>query len=333
MNVKIQYYNSWTEFYLKPITQLCGQNILRKNIVINSFCKYFSSEKYAEYEQNYIDNTYLNGENVGRRYFKVIRISSRSQLLNALNIGKTSLLNTYIKKLVNDFDCQNKLEKIDELLSQIYIELNNELKQSIGKIELDYNVSELWDIIQKADLKMTNGEYLESVSSIELLNVFINVLVGILEDEPVKSVIVFDNIDHLIALKEYRQFVSKCSEISDRFDIYFIFLTSLDGYVYIDEDNLEGITVFNQEVFTFPSVDKLTYFTKNNYPFNRTFDDNELMEILTKIVQKIGKKNYILENEEMVICKMINDSLMIKEYRKKADNIAENCFLNGEDVL
>ena len=35
---------------VEQITQICGQNIPVKSFIINSLCKYFSADKYFEYE-------------------------------------------------------------------------------------------------------------------------------------------------------------------------------------------------------------------------------------------------------------------------------------------
>ena len=50
---------------------------------------------------------------------------------------------------------------------------------------------------------------------------------------------------------------------------------------------------------------------------------------IQNIVQRIGVNDYLIDTEENVICKMINQTLLLKESCETGDNILENAFLKS----
>lgn len=117
LKITVTKYSEKIEFELAKVTQLCGQNIRRKQFVINSLIKYFSNEKYTESEEQYRDNVYIDNEQVGRNYFKVIRISNIEDILKLIKVGKATLLSQYIKDRLAAFDCENHLSHIENIRS------------------------------------------------------------------------------------------------------------------------------------------------------------------------------------------------------------------------
>lgn len=48
MNVEITEFEKSYSFELEPITQLCGQNVRKKNYILESLRRYFGTYKYTE---------------------------------------------------------------------------------------------------------------------------------------------------------------------------------------------------------------------------------------------------------------------------------------------
>lgn len=48
MKIDVTEYEKKYTFELKPITQLCGQNIPKKSYILESIRRYFSAYKYSE---------------------------------------------------------------------------------------------------------------------------------------------------------------------------------------------------------------------------------------------------------------------------------------------
>ena len=138
MNIEVKNKNEIYEIPLCSIIQLCGENIKKKEFICYSLEKYFSLSKYMAWEDKYKDNIRINGQEVGRQYFKSVVISSREDLIKILKISKTSMMTKYVEQCYMKFDFQVILEQISDMLDRIFISMNNEIKSIIGDFELDY---------------------------------------------------------------------------------------------------------------------------------------------------------------------------------------------------
>lgn len=88
--------------------------------------------------------------------------------------------------------------KIDDELIQIYNMINKEIAQ-LGDIRLKYEMSELWDMVQKSSVvPYKDDKFLENKSERELVNIFLNSLEKKLEISPERTLVIFKNLDHLI---------------------------------------------------------------------------------------------------------------------------------------
>ncbi|MDD6401975.1 MAG: CRISPR-associated protein Csn2-St [Lachnospiraceae bacterium] len=313
---------------VEKITQLCGQNVYKKNCIIDVISKYFSGEKYHEYEEVRNDNILIDGNVIGRKNKICYRISNINDLIYEISINKNSILSKYIKIQLNDFDSQFELEQIDNILTKLFSKLNYDIANSIGDIELTYRLSALWDMVQKTQVESIDGNYIENKSAFQLLQIFINIIKNIQSTNPESMILIFENIDHIISKKEYRDIISLCDLLTKEYDISFVFSTSLDGYVFVSEEVIEGINVINDEIFSFPELVHIQQYVNDNYPCYIELKEDDLICLLEKIIHDIGRKNYIMEDNELVVCKLINETLMISEHRKNNSNKAERDFLN-----
>ncbi len=321
------------EFELNRITQLCGQNLKQKKRLVKTLSKYFSSEKYAEYEQEESQSIMVNHEKVGRKYFKVYKIRDEDSLLGQIKLGRNTLMTNYLKKFLEQFDVQSRLAVIDEELSKIYIELNDEVLKRIGKIEFDYDLASIWDMIQKTSLYGEGECVLEEIENRELLKVFLNLLVQVNQEISEKTIVIFENMDHMISRDEYQSLIYSCKKIAETQDMYFLFTTSLEKYVCIDENLITGITVVNDQIFNFPEIEHLKDYIEDHYPYKKEYTDNELYKDLISIIHRIGKQEYLYEERQLVICKLINDTLLDREYRKYKATSLEEAFLQDSSVI
>lgn len=102
-------------------------------------------------------------------------------------------------------------------------------------------------------------------------------------------------------------------QICIKYDVYFILSTSLDGYVGCDGKLCSGITVLGEVDFQMPEFNEIETYIENNYPCNRRFSEEQLQENLKKIIQHIGQTEYLYTVEDNVICKLINQTLMLND--------------------
>ena len=328
MRVAVSEFEKSYAFELKPITQLCGQNIARKTYILESIRKYFSTYKYAEIKNRWRDNVTIDGELVGRKYFSILSVQGISDLLTMIKWSKQSLMLEYVKNLMQKFDWQIHLEIINDELEEMFQMLNREI-EGLGNIEINYSTSEVWDMIQKSNVTGKNETNLEDKESGELIFIALNLIEEILKATPKKMLVIFENADHILSVKEYQNMIDRMQQISEKFDVYFLTTTSPDKYVVCQENLCSGITVFNDLDFQFPELEELQNAINDNYPCNKIFDQTQIAEMIENIVQRIGKTTYLDSIEENVVCKIINKSMMLNDRWQKNEIAPEIGFLKA----
>ena len=69
-------------------------------------------------------------------------------------------------------------------------------------------------------------------------------------------------------------------------------------------------------------------FISNNYPYAKDISVEHMQNILSRIIQRIGMKDYLYSVEENVVCKMINQSLLLYD-RMPEEKMLEMAFLRA----
>ena len=326
MRIDITEFEKVYSFELLPITQLCGQNIVRKTYILESFRRYFSTYKYKEEQNKWRDNIKIDGSVVGRKYFEIFSIKNVSDIISAVKYSKQSLMTEYLKQLIQNFELQKHMDSINNELEEIFRLLNNDINQ-LGELEMSYSMADIWDMVQKSDVSGSNQTALDNKNNYELIEILLNLIEKVLSYNPRKEVIILENIDHFLSSEEYTAVIAKLNDIVKKFDVYFILTTSLDGYVECDKDIFSGITIFGNIDFQMPEFEAILHFICDNYPCNKEITEEKLKMILKKIIHRIGQRNYLCSVEENVICKLLNQTLMINEKSNSQETILEKAFL------
>lgn len=328
MKIDVTEYEKKYTFELETVTQLCGQNIMKKTYIMESLRRYFSTYKYREEKNKWRDNVSVNDELVGRKYFSVLSISSMSDVLQMIKLSKQSLMMEYIRQLTQKFDDQLCLHVITNELEKIFEMLNDDLKE-LGDLEMTYEVSNLWEMVQKSNVTGRGQSVLEDKSNYELLVIFLNLLEEILKSNPKKMMVLIENMDHFLIRDEYKSVLDKMCDIGMQFDIYFIVSISLDGYAKINKGLCRGVTIFGDCDFQMPEYEEISKYIHENYPCHKQFTEEQIQHILERVVQRIGKNDFLNTIEENIVCKMINNTLMIDGCWKNNDCIPEIAFLRS----
>lgn len=328
MRVEITEFEKSYSFEMAPITQVCGQNIQKKNYIFESLRRYFSTYKYSEEKNKWRDNVIIDNELVGRKYFSVISISDIPEVLQMIRWSKQSLMMEYVKNIMQKFDWQIHLRNITEEVEEMF-QLINEDVCKLGDIELTYSMSEVWDMIQKSNVSGIDDTALEDKSNYDLILILLNLIEQVLAYSPKKTMVIFENIDHWINRNEYVNILDKVQIIARKYDIYFLFSTSLDGYVCCSEELCSGISIFGYVDFQMPEFENMYDFIKDNYPYEKIFSELQIQMILSKIIHKIGQQEYLCSIEENVVCKLINESLLLFDKFTAEEKQSELAFLKA----
>lgn len=328
MRVDVTEYEKVYSFEMFPITQLCGQNIVKKTYILESIRRYFGMYKYQEGQDKWRDNVKIDNYVIGRKYFTVISIKDISDIVNTIKCSKQSLMMEYLKQLIQKFELQKHMDNINNELEEIFQLLNDDINK-LGNIELDYSMADVWDMVQKSDINGSSQTRLDNKTNYELFCIMINLIEEVMEHNPRKEIIILENVDHFLTVDEYAALIKKLKNVAKKYAVYFILTTSLDGYAECDKDIISGITVFGETDFQMPEFEKMIYFIENNYPCNKEITQEKAEVILKKIIQRIGRKKYLYSIEENVVCKLINQTLMINEKVDIEETMPEKAFLKS----
>lgn len=335
MNIEVKNKNEIYEIPLYSITQLCGENIEKKEFICYSLEKFFSLSKYMSWEEKYKDNIRIDGNEVNRQYFKSVAISSRDDLIKILKLSKTSMMMKYVEQCYMKFDYQVMLEQISDMLDQIFINMNNEIKSVIGNFELDYQKNNMINIVSSSEMCGCNEKPLESLSNKELFMGVIRLLAEIQKTNPQKILLIVRNIDHLLYFEEYCDLLKNIEYISRYSEIYSVFTMSIGNYVFIDTEKIEGVCVINEEIYNFPDMEHIKTFIKNYYPIKIELSEKKIYKCIQGIIHRIGKENEEINLKENVIFKLFQNSMCCKTAFDTDINSLEIAYLknNKADFL
>ena len=282
MKVDVTEYEKRYTFELESVTQLCGQNIVKKTYILESLRRYFSTYNYREEKNKWRDNVRVDDEAVGRKFFTILSVNGMSEILMMIKWSKQSLMVEYVKQLMQKFNWQMHLRMINEELEEMFQIMNEDLNK-LGGIELAYTMSDVWDMIQKSSVISSDEILLEDKRNYELLLIFLNLIEEIIKANPKKMLVIIENIDHLISREEYKDILNKLQNIGMRYDIYFVLSTSIDGYVGCDKELCHGITILNDVDFQMPEYDEISKYVYENYPYNKRVSEKQLRDDLKKL--------------------------------------------------
>lgn len=327
MNVEITEFEKMYEFELIPVTQLCGQNIQKKSYIFESIRRYFGTYKYSEEKNKWRDNILIDGKSVGRKYFSVISIKQISDVLQMIKWSKQSLMMEYVKNLMQKFDWQLHLRAVSEEVEEMFQLINDDIGH-LGDIELSYSLADVWDMVQKSEISGRNETDLNDKSNNDLIVILLNLVDEVMAVCPKRMMIIFENIDHMIDKREYVALLEMAQNIARKYGIYFLFSTSLEGYVCCDDELCPGIAVFGDIDFQMPAFPNVCEFVRDNYPCVKDISDLRIQTIVSRIIQKIGQQEYLYSIEESVVCKLINESLLIQD-KLEDEKLPELAFLKA----
>lgn len=321
------------EINLQPITQLCGLNLLKKKYILDSLCKHFSNTRYASYEEEMRENVYYAGGILGRKYFKVYRISNRENLLSAIKISKSSLMMQYLTSQYNRFDYQIIIQEIKDRLDQLFLKINEDMVGQFSYIEINHEMKALMEVIQTSEAYGKGEKELEVLSNYELLCTYVDLLYEIIQFEPENILLILENIDHFLKYTDYVLLMKKLEKITQSSDLQCICSSGIQDYVMIDASRIEGIHVINDEIFRFPEMEKVRDFIKRNYPCERQWQDDEIYRLLQNIIHDIGRESYGRSLRSEVLLQLFNDTFGLKKWGKTELNQIEKAFLERGDML
>lgn len=313
---------------MEGITQLCGISLQKKNYIIQNIVKYFSSAKFAEYEE--MDNCIIkiDEEIVGRKYYTTYYISNVNDLISGIAISKTSIMKKYVDYVNSTYDNQVIYEDIIAGYEKIFERINNKLKESDINLMMDFMEEKITDVAQLAVTRTPDLGYIERMDNYELYMEYIKIIKAYYKNNPDKILLVLENLDHYLDIEQYYSLMQQLEIMISELDICVITTTSIRGYVYISRNNITGINVVNDEIFSMLMIEELETFFNENYPCNYDMSEKNMLHNISQIIHDIGIDGYSPCDKEYVFLKLLDESMGVHIGKYDAKNIVENAFLN-----
>lgn len=321
--------NDRLELNIECITQLCGINVQKKNNIIQNIIKYFSTTKYAEYEDKDDCVIKIDDEVVGRKYYTTYYISNINDLISNIQISKNSIMKKYVDYVNSKYDNQLIYEDIVAGYEKIFAKINSDMKESGIGLMLDFMEEKITDVAQLAIARTLELGYIEKMSNYDLYMEYIKIMKAYYKDNPDKILLVLENIDHYLNVEQYYLLMRQLEIITLELDINIIVTTSIRGYVYINEKNITGINVVNDEVFSMPMIEELQKFYEDNYPCNYNVIEKDMIYNITQIIHDIGIDGYSPRGKAYIFLKLLDESIGVHMGKCNAINNIENAFLEG----
>lgn len=319
--------NDRLELNIECITQLCGINVQKKNNIIQNIVKYFSNTKYAEYEDKDDCVFKIDDEVVGRKYYTTYYIANISDLISNIQISKNSIMKKHVDYINSKYDNQLIYEDIVAGYEKIFAKINNNMKESGIGLMLDFMEEKITDVAQLAITRTLELGYIEKMSNYDLYVEYIKIMKAYYKDNPDKILLVLENIDHYLNIEQYFSLMRQLEIMTLELDINIIVTTSIRGFAYINEKNITGINVINDEVFSMPMIEELQKFFEENYPCNYNINEKDMIYNITQIIHDIGIDGYSQLGKEYVFLKLLDESIGVHMGKCDVKNNMEKAFL------
>ena len=321
------------ELNIECITQLCGINVQMKNYIIRNIVKYFSNTKYAEYEDKDDCVIKIDNEVVGRNYYTTYYIANINDLISNIQMSKNSIMKKYADYVNSKYDNQLIYEDIVAGYEKIFAKINSNMKESGISLMLDFMEEKITDVAQLAITRTPELGYIEKMSNYDLCVEYIKIMNAYYKDNPDKILLVLENIDHYLNIEQYFSLMRQLEIMTLELDINIIVTTSIRGYVYINEKNITGINVINDEVFSMPMIEELQNFFEDNYPCNYNINEKDMIYNITQIIHDIGIDGYSPRGKEYVFLKLLDESIGVHMGKCNAKNNMEKAFLEEQIMI
>lgn len=332
MKINIENKQKEFEINLQHVTQLIGTKIQDKEFIIRSIIKYFSKSKYAEYEEDMIDNIKINKEKKGREFFNIINIKDRESIILQLQEGKQTIFKQYFLKLLENINVDEEVNKIEREVKKIFERINIKMNEEINNFKLDYMVENIINMVSQSELVSVDDEEIYYIFTYKLLNVLIKMIYEIYKLSSTKTLVIIENIDHLITIKQYKDLIDNiCSY--DNENIYFFMTASINGFVYVKNEIFSGINVINEKIFNVNSYERMKEYFVNVYPCEYTIKDEDMNKYLEMILNEVGNKEKSYYNRAKILKSLINRALLVDDEKAEVMNNIEKSFIFDEKMI
>ena len=313
-------YNDFVELEVGQYTQIVGLNQELKYYIWLLLNWYFGGKKYTENDLSLFDfeEPIIQSEEkiLNRKEFKLITIERAEDLHEQLAFKKGTSDNEYLLQILNRVELTSHIEKLNDTLEQLSIEINKtaqvEVKDVLYKIDVVDFVKEtiiknhLIQLVEREGVVVSN----ELIDNDRKFLILLAMLERILEESPDKYLLLIKNADEYISKRNYQQIVERIIRDSDVYGNLFVlnFITIV-GSIALLPHLVECINIIGDHIESLPELDFIYSRYRKHYPLSDVPSEEQFRESLSKIcsfliTKEIGEFSFSVEDK--VTLKVLN---------------------------
>lgn len=313
-------YNDFVEIEVGQYTQVVGLNQELKYYMWLLLNWYFGGKKYTENDLSLFDfeEPVIQSEEkvLNRKEFKVIVIERAEDLHEQLSFKKGTIAYEYLLQILNRVELTSHIEKLNDTLEQLSIEINKtaqiEVKDILYKTDVIDFVKEtviknhLIQLVEREGVTVSN-ELIENESKFLIL---LNMLERILEESPDKYLLLIKNAEEYISKRNYQQIVERLIRNTDAHgNLFVLSFITIGGSVSLLPNLVKCINIIGDYIESLPELDFIYSRYRKHYPLSDVPSEEQFRESLSKIcsfllAKEIGDFSFSVEDK--VTLKVLN---------------------------
>ena len=306
-------YNDFVEIEVGQYTQVVGLNQELKYYIWLLLSWYFGGKKYTENDLSLFDfeePVIQSEENIlNRKEFKLITIEQ-------LSFKKGTIAYEYLLQILNRVELTSHIEKINDTLEQLSIEINKtaqiEVKDVLYKTDVIDFVKEtvirnhLMQLVEREGVIISN-ELIDNESKFLIL---LTMLERILEESPDKYLLLIKNAEEYISRNKYQQIVErliKDTEVSG--NLFVLNFITIGGSITLLPHLVECINIIGDYIESLPELDFIYSRYRNHYPLSEVPSEEQFRGSLSKVCSFLLAKEtgeFSFSVEDKVTLKVLN---------------------------
>lgn len=319
-------YNDFVEIEVGQYTQIVGLNQELKYYIWLLLNWYFGGKKYTENDLSLFDfeEPLIQPEEkiLNRKEFKLITIERAEDLHEQLSFKKGTIAYEYLLQILNRVELTSHIEKLNDTLEQLSIEINKEaqveVKDVLYKVDVVEFVKEtvvknhLIQLVEREGVVVSN----ELIDNERKFLILLAMLERILEESPDKYLLLIKNAEEYISKRNYQQIVERLIRTTDAHgNLFVLSFITIGGSVILLPNLVECINIIGDHIESLPELDFIYSRYRKNYPLSDVPSEEQFRESLSKIcsfllAKEIGDFSFSVEDK--VTLKVLNQLFSFK---------------------
>ncbi len=313
-------YNDFVEIEVGQYTQVVGLNQELKYYIWLLLNWYFGGKKYTENDLSLFDfeEPLIQSEEkiLNRKEFKLITIERAEDLHEQLSFKKGTIAYEYLLQILNRVELTSHIEKLNDTLEQLSIEINKaaqvEVKDILYKTDVVDFVKEtiiknhLIQLVEREGVAVSN-ELIENESKFLIL---LSMLKRILEESPDKYLLLIKNAEEYISKRNYQRIEERLIRGTDVYGNLFVlnFIT-IGGSVALLPNLVECINIIGDHIESLPELDFIYSRYRKHYPLSDVPSEEKFRNSLSKVcsfllAKEIGEFSFSVKDK--ITLKVLN---------------------------